>query len=196
MINATYFNNLKGYLTRAKELLKKSDNVSISYCALELRKAIELVVWSQFNSAFQDIINYKTRYHFYDFIFSLQTQSISKMYDMLKRYVPNYIQEANDETVTGYSESIGNASLKEIGKSCFICTELPNSDYRYLSEIIHYEKEFLPQNYKIDRDRLREIYKRLIFIRENYTFHLVPTEPGKEEDIIIEIETKFNLKTI
>ncbi|NHZ84849.1 MAG: hypothetical protein GWP19_03095 [Planctomycetia bacterium] len=184
----------KNYLTRADKLLKIGDNISICYCALELRKAIELIVWTQFLSAFQDIINYKTRYSFYDFIFSTQSQSISKMYDMLKKYVPNYVQEANNETVTGYLESFGNAPLNKTGKSCFIHTELPNSDYRYLSEIIHYEKEFLPQNYNIDRDKLRKIYKRLVFIQENYTFHLVPTEPGKEEDIIKEIETKFNLK--
>ena len=194
MTNAKYFNNLKGYLTRAEKLLYKGDDVSICYCALELRKAIELVVWSQFNSAFRDIINYKTSYSFYDFIFSTQSQSISKMYGMLKKYSHNYVEEANKGTVTIYSE--GTRNIREIGKCCFIPTELPNNDYDYLSKIIHYEKEFLPPNFKIDKDKLREIYKRLIFIQNNYTFPIIPIILGKEKEIIEVFKNKFNLKTI
>ncbi len=137
MKSTKHFDNFNGYLTRTEELLNKNDNVSISYCALELRKAIELIVWSQFKSAFQNFINYRTRFGFFDFIFGAQSQSISKMYDMLKKYSPNYVQQAKDEKVDVFSEAFGNAPLKEVGKSCFIHPELPNRDYRYLSEIIH-----------------------------------------------------------
>lgn len=195
MKKTKYFDNLNGYLIRAEELLNKSDNVSISYCALELRKAIELIIWSQFKSAFQNIISYKSRFRYYDFIFGTQSQSISKMYDLLKKYSPNYVQHAKDKYVRVFLESIGNAPLKEVGKFCFIPGELPNIDYRYLSEIKHYEKEFLPPNNKIDINRLRDIYEKLIFIRDNYTIQLIPTESGKDQDIIKDIITKFNLKS-
>lgn len=117
MKSARYFDNFNGYLIRAEELLNLSDNVTTSYCALELRKAIELIVWSQFKSAFQDFISYKTHFGFFDFIFGTQSQSISKMYDMLKKYSPDYVQHANGNVVFGFSEAHGKAPLKEVGKS-------------------------------------------------------------------------------
>ncbi len=185
---------LNSYLARAQNLLDFRDEHSICYCALELRKAIEFIVWSQFKDAFFDIVTYKTQYNFFDFILNVQSQSISKMYKMLKKFVPDYVQIANGRVVTNFSEAYGNAPLKSIGKTCYIDTELPNNDYKYLSEVLHYDKEFLPKSYKIDKKKLKGIYKKLIFIRDNYNFPIIPTASGKDKEIIEDLETNFNLK--
>ena len=56
---------------------------------------------------------------------------------------------------------------------CFIPPELPTSDYNYLSKLLHYEKEIVPEEYRPDRVKLKKIYKRIEFVRENYSRFLV-----------------------
>ena len=187
------YKNLKDYLERAERLLSNSDNVSLTYCALELRKAIELVVWTQFKDAFIEFTTSMPLIDKFHFRTGVQPQSISKMYEMLKRYSPNYVEFAQDKMVWTYRSSYGDAPTREDGKTCYIPGELPNTDYKYLSEILHYEKEFYPQKFKIEHSKLKQIFDRLNFIKDNYTLRLMPIKREKKQEILNDFKQKFDL---
>lgn len=191
-----HFDNFKGYLNRAKELLERNDNVSISYCALELRKSIELIVWTQFKNVFLYIFNNKSNVTFFDFIFSFQSESISKMYEMLKKYSPGYSRGAMNKTIYSHSYTYAKGPLIEEGESCCIPGELPNSNYRYLSELIHYEKEFYPEDFKINKKLLKEIYENLFFLYEHYTYHDLLVDFDKWKEIFVDFKKEFNLELL
>ena len=179
------YSNLKSYLERAAKLLSKADHISLTYGALELRKAIELVVWTQFRDAFIEFITSKSPLiNKFEFRRNIQPQSISKMYEMLKKYSPNYVEFAQSKRVLTFHEG---------EKICWIPGELPNSDYKYLSEILHYEKEFYPQEFKIERSRLKQIFERLKFIHDNYTIQLMAIKREKEQEILNAFKKEFNL---
>jgi len=189
--NILKYSNLKKYLERAKDLLDKKDSVSLGYCALELRRGIELIVWTQFKDAFYDLVTLKTSIDSFKFKEKTQSQSISKMYEMLKKYCPEYSKHAQQKSIWTFKSSYGDAPSMEVGKTCYIPSELPNSDYKYLSEILHYEKEFYPEGFRIDSTKLRAIHKRLKFIEENYTMRLMPIQ-GNQESIIKDFKETFH----
>ncbi|MBT7826231.1 MAG: hypothetical protein HN600_06515 [Bacteroidetes bacterium] len=186
--------SLSGHIDRAKFLLNKKDYISITYCALEMRKAIELVVWSQFYEAFFYKITKLCSLGYYDFMISSQSGSIPKMYALLKKYSPNYVSHAKNNIVLVYKSSYGDAPLKEDGKVCYIPGELPNSYYKYLSELIHYEKEFVPSGFKVDIFLLKKILKILEWLKDNYTLNIIPIIHNKEDEIIKDFIKDFNVK--
>lgn len=184
------YKNLNGYLERAKKLLSKRDEISLTYCALELRKAIELIVWTQFKDAFCDIMVSNTPLDSFDFKEKTQSKSIEKMYEMLKKYSPNYVEYAQTGEILIFKSASGDGPFREEGKVCYIPGELPKSEYKYLSEILHYEKEFYPKNFIIDYHRLKRILTRLNEIKENYTLRLMAVDKNIE-DIIQDFKEAF-----
>lgn len=186
------FRTLSEYLERAEKLLENDNNVSMSYSALELRKAIELVVWTQFKDAFYEFVSTHTSMEILELRYKLQSQSIPLMYKMLKKYCPDYAECAQSRGVWTFKTSYGNATPTEVGKSCYIPGELPNSDYKYLSEILHYEKEFYPDNFVIESERLKIILDRLKFVKDNYTYRVMPIQ-GNNQEIIDEFKAVFGI---
>ena len=179
-----------GYLSRANDLLNNQDEIALKYCALELRQAIELIVWTQFKDAFQEILLKHNLMFSWDFSIILQPQSIQKMYKLLKRHINDYADSAQEKEVMKSFSSSGNEPMKEEGRTCYIPGELPNRDYRYLSGILHYEKEFDHKEHAPDSGKLKEILKRLRFVVKNYTLRvLIPT--SEDEDIIRDITKNF-----
>ena len=179
---------LTEYLDCADSLLKNDDEVSLTYCALELRKAIELIIWKQFSDAFAEPLSRSGLYRI-NFSLKLQQQSITKMYDLLKKHIENYAEIAEGQEVVTFFTPLGDGPIEsapriEEGKRCFIPPSLPTCDYRYLSEIIHYENEIDPGKNKPEKLKLKSIYDKIDFVKENYTFPLMV--PHKDIDKIIE----------
>lgn len=179
------------YLERAYNLLQHDDDVNLTYCALELRRAIELIIWTQFIDAFRIKISEGGMYHF-DYPFKLQNQSIAKMYELLKKHIRDYAAQASRRVVITHSSAYGDAPYKKDGDVCYIPPELPTSDYRYLSFILHYEKELDPKKYSPDKKKLLEIYERLIFVKDNYTYRFL-TVSIEVDKILSNIKEAFNL---
>lgn len=179
------------YLERANNLLQYDDGVQLTYCALELRRAIELIIWTQFIDAFRNKISQAGMYHF-DYPFKLQSHSISKMYELLKKHIRDYAVQASRRVIITHSSAYGNAPYKKDGDVCYIPPELPTSDYRYLSFILHYEKELDPKEYAPDKKKLSDIYKRLKFVQENYTYRFLTVSVDVDK-IIPNIKSAFNL---
>ncbi|GJQ61091.1 MAG: hypothetical protein SCALA702_01440 [Melioribacteraceae bacterium] len=183
------FSKLKDYLNRAQKLLDLSDEVSLTYCALELRKAIELMVWTQFKDVFKTEITNVGLGEFFNPPLKLQNQSISKMYDFLKKHIHNYSNRAANKTVITHKSGFdSDESMTIDGSTCFIQPELVKSDYKYLSEILHYEKEVDPAKFQPSKEKLSQIYNRLKFIEDNYTFRRIV--PNKNMEVLIENFTK------
>lgn len=179
------------YLKRASNLLQFEDEVNLTYCALELRRAIELIIWTQFVDAFRDKIFQAGMYAF-DFPFKLQNKSISKMYELLKKHIRDYAEQATRRVVITHSSAYGDAPYKIDGDVCYIPPELPTSDYRYLSFILHYEKEVDLKKYGPDKKKLSEILERLKFVQEHYTYRILTVNVDIDR-IITNIKTAFNL---
>lgn len=179
------------YLERANTLLQSEDSVQLTYCALELRRAIELIIWTQFIDAFRDKISQAGMYNF-DYPFKLQSQSISKMYELLKKHIRGYAAQANRKVIKTHFSACGDAPYKKDGDVCYIPPELPKSDYRYLSFILHYEKELDHGKYEPDKNKLIEIYERLKFVQENYTYRFLTVSVDTDK-IIPNIKAAFNL---
>ena len=185
------FENLHNYIERAEILLNSNDEVKLTYCALELRRAIELIIWTQFIDAFRKKISEGGMYHF-DYPFKLQNQSITKMYELLKKHIRDYAAQASRRVVITHKSATGNAPYKKDGDVCYIPPELPTSDYRYLSFILHYEKELDPKKYSPDKKKLSEIFDRLKFVQENYTYRFLTVSEDVDK-IIPNIKAAFNL---
>ncbi len=185
------FEKLNSYFERAKSLLNSNDEVKLTYCALELRRAIELIIWTQFIDAFRIKISEGGMYHF-DYPFKLQNQSITKMYELLKKHIKDYAAQASRRVVITHSSAYGDAPYKKDGDVCYIPPELPTSDYSYLSFILHYEKELDPKKYCPDKKKLSEIYERLKFVKENYTYRFLTVSIDVDK-IISNIKETFNL---
>jgi len=185
------FKRLGNYLERAEYLLNSDDEVNLTYCALELRRAIELIIWTQFIDAFRRKISEGGMYHF-DYPLKLQKQSIHKMYELLKKHIHDYSYRASRRVVVTHSSASGNAPLQKDGDVCYIPPELPTSDYRYLSLIIHYEKELDQKKYGPDKIKLVEIYERLKYFKENYTYRFLTVSIDVDE-IIPNIKKAFSL---
>ena len=167
------FEKFNAYLDRAENLLDSNEEVKLTYCALELRRAIELIVWTQFKDAFRKEMSEAGMYYFV-FSYKLQKQRISKMYDLLKKHIKDYSDKANRRVVTTHYHSYNrNVLNKKDGDVCYIPHELPNSDYSYLSSIIHYEKELDPKEHSPDKRKLWEIFERLKFVKDNYTYRFL-----------------------
>ena len=179
------------YLERAYNLLQYDEEVNLTYCALELRRAIELIIWTQFIDAFRNKISQAGMYHF-DYPLKLQNQSISKMYELLKKHIRDYASQASRRVIITHSSANGNAPYKKNGDVCYIPPELPTSDYRYLSFIIHYEKELDPKEYCPDKKKLLEIYERLKFVKDYYTYRFLTVNVDVDK-IIPNIKAAFNL---
>lgn len=179
------------YLERASNLLNFDDEVNLTYCALELRRAIELLIWTQFIDAFRNKISQAGMYHF-DYPFKLQNQSITKMYELLKKHIKDYAAQASRRVVITHLSAMGNAPYQKDGDVCYIPPELPTSDYRYLSFIIHYEKELDPKKYCPDKKMLSEIFERLKFVKENYTYRFLTVNVDVNK-IIPNIKELFKL---
>lgn len=185
------FQKLNEYLERAEKLLNCDDEVNLTYCALELRRAIELIIWTQFKDAFYLKLSEAGMYHF-DYPFKLQKHSISKMYELLKKHIKEYaLMGSNRRVITHFSAS-GNAPYKKDGDVCFIPPELPTSDYDYLSLIIHYEKELDSKKYFPDKIHLKDIFNRLKFVKKNYTYRFM-TVNNDIDNIIPNIKKSFKL---
>lgn len=159
---------IEDYLLRTNDLLKFDDDVRLTYCALELRRAIELIVWTQFIDAFRRELAKLGMYRF-DYTHKLQSKSILIMYELLKKHIKEYTDYGSRKVLIILKS--GKAS-KKIGV-CFIPPELPTSDYKYLSNLLHYEKEIVPKEYRPDKAMLKKIYKRIEFVRDNYSRFLV-----------------------
>lgn len=119
-----------------------------------------------------------------------QSQSIAKMYDMLKKYCPEYVKHAKNKDVWEFTSSNGNAPTKTDGRTCYIRGELPKRDYKYLSEILHYEKEFYPDGFNINPSKIDEIYKELKFFEKNYTIRIMPVK-WNEDNILQDFKDAF-----
>jgi hypothetical protein len=183
--------NFNEYLKRAYNLLQFDDEVNLTYCALELRRAIELIIWTQFKDAFGRIISKSGMYQF-DYPFKLQNQSISKMYKLLNKHIRDYEKQASQRTVISLFSASGSNPFKKDGDICYIPSELPTSDYHYLSLILHYEKELDPKKFNPDKNKLLAIYERLKFVKENYTIRGLVA--GKEvDDIVKNIKKEFKI---
>ncbi len=157
------------YLLRTNDLLEFDDVVSLTYCALELRRAIELIVWKQFIDAFRTELA-KLGMCRFDYTHKLQSKSILIMYELLKKHIKEYADYGSRKVLITLKS--GNTLDKKIGV-CFIPSELPTSDHKYLSNLLHYEKEIVPKEYRPDKLKLREIYKRIEFVRDDYSGFLV-----------------------
>jgi len=185
------FFKISEYLERAKELLQCDDEVQLTYCALELRRAIELIIWSQFKDAFYQKLSEAGMYYS-DYPYKLQNHSITKMYELLKKHIDDYAGGASRRRITTHLSATGNGPYIKDGDECYIPPELPTSDYRYLSFILHYEKEIDPQKYQPDKKLLLEIYKRLLFVKGHYTYRFLTI--NKDEDKVIQnIKDSFGL---
>ena len=92
------------------------------------------------------------------------------MYELLKKHIKEYT-EYGSRRVTFVLKS-GNASNKKIG-ICFLPPELPTFDYSYLSNLLHYEKDIVSPKYKPNKEKLKKIYKRIEFVRNNFSGFLV-----------------------
>jgi|ERR1035437_720997 hypothetical protein len=158
-----------GYLERAYNLLKNNDEVNLTYCALELRRAIELIIWTQFIAAFRSKISESGMYRF-EYSKKLQNHGISIMYELLKKHIRDYADQASRGIIfPQYEFKYGDVPDKKYGEICYIHPKLPTSDYDYLSFILHYEKESIPKKFRTDKKKLLEIYKRLMFLKDHYT---------------------------
>jgi len=185
------FKKLANYLERAKLLLESDDEVQLTYCALELRRAVELIIWTQFIDAFRMKLSEGGMYYF-DYPFKLQNQSISQMYNLLKKHIKDYASQASKRMVITHSSAYGDAQYKKDGEVCYIPPELPTSDYSYLSFIIHYEKELDPTKYGPDKMKLLMIFERLKFVSENYTYRFLTVNKDLDK-IIPNIKKTFKL---
>jgi len=186
--------NFDEYIKRASNLLQYDDDINLTYCALELRRAIELIVWTQFIDAFRQHLLNAGMYTF-DYPFKLQSKSILKMYELLKKHISNYFEDGKQRATyihwsTTYSD---NAQPKEIGKECYIPPELPTSDYRYLSNILHYEKEIVPKDFRPNKKRLTSMYEKLKFVQVNYVNIRYLRVDKDIDEIVDNIKKTFNL---
>lgn len=185
--------NYYGYLDRAADLLQRQSQVSLTYAALELRKAIEFLIWTQFRETFARIITRQSGLTYYDFIEKTQDRSIKKMYKMLKKHCINYVENAQNKEVNIFKEGLGNAELQKVGSFSYIPPEFAKSYYSYLSIILHYEKDFYPNDFSIDQGELRKIYDELVWMKDNYTFHINPTK-SEYDEIISDINELFGIE--
>lgn len=184
--------NFSAYLERASNLLKSDNDIDLIYCSLELRRAIELIVWTQFNDAFSNkLFEYGITHLDYHRL-KLQEHSISIIYDLLKKHITNYASNASQRNITIWSSGGGKYPHKEDGKACYIPPELPTSDYHYLSNILHYEKELSPKDNKPQKKELAKIHKRLMFVKKNYTNRFL-TIDKEIKNIKSNINSAFNL---
>lgn len=186
-----YQESLSNYLQRAKNFLQKDDEVILKYCALELRKAIELVIWKQFKDAFAQILFLKNGWLSFRFVIMLQDQSVGKMYKLLKKHIPDYVELAENGQVITY---LPNYGLSEGGKMCYIYPSLPTKDYNYLSHILHYEKEIDTAEFKPNMKKLTIIYNRLYFMKMNYSYPM-PCPERNRDKIIDDFKEMFNLSS-
>lgn len=157
------------YLQRTNDLLKYDDEINLTYCALELRRAIELIIWTQFIDAFRRELAKLGMYRI-DYSYKLQSKSILIMYELLKKHIKEYTDYGSRKVLIILKS--GNALNKKLGV-CFIPPELPTVDYRYLSNLLHYEKEIVPKEYRPAKEKLIKIYKRIKFVKNNYSRFLV-----------------------
>lgn len=188
------FKNFAKCLERASNLLESDDLVNLTYCAVELRKAIELIIWTHFIDAFREYL-FKAGMYPFDYSHKLQSKSILKMYKLLKKHISNYAEDGKQRAIYTYWSTTynDNAQTKKIGKECYIPPELPTSDYRYLSNILHYEKEIVPKGFKPNKKGLVSIYERLKFVDGNYDkFRYLRVDKDIEE-IVDNIKKTFNL---
>jgi hypothetical protein len=184
-------NKLQEYLDRAVKLLEYEDNVNLTYCALELRRAIEFIIWKQFINAFREKIFAGGMYSI-DYPIKLQNQSISKMYELLKRHIKNYAVEGSRRVFTTFLSSYRNGPLIKEAEYCYIPPELPTSDYQYLSLLIHYEKALDPKDCGPDKNKLLQIYDRLDFVYKHFTMDYLMVNLDVE-NILSDIKETFKL---
>jgi hypothetical protein len=183
---------IRNYLGTAEELLKNENDRYLYYAALELRKACEALVWAHFEDAFGEILSFT---QLPDFKLRLQSESTFYLYQLLKKHVPQYAEYAK-KGITFTISDIDYYGNERIELSItHIPGELPQDDYRYLSNFLHFEKGYtnIP-----DRDRLQKIHGKIKVVCDNCT-GLFSVHEGHEEivdDIISRFKSLSNFEAI